>query len=151
MIKALIAATLVVGLSACANPEITSTLDTQAPRAEHIAMQNMVTEYAKAHGITPAFARAVVHVESRYRCNAIGKAGERGIMQVKPATARGVGVTGNLLDCSVGLTAGMRYLNEAIKRAGGENCAAASLYNRGIYARPICTGYGRKVVQLTGR
>lgn len=109
-----------------------------------------VARYAVQHGVSPAFANAVAHVESRHRCSAIGRAGERGIMQVKPATARSVGITGNLLDCSTGIQAGLRYLRLAIDRAGGENCVAASLYNRGIYAGLSCTGYGRKVIGLAG-
>jgi soluble lytic murein transglycosylase-like protein len=149
--KLLIAAAMLVTLAACITTPETETTEETAPRTEYMAMQDMVGQYAQKHGITPDFARAVARVESRYRCNAIGRAGERGIMQVKPATARSVGVNGDLLNCSVGLSAGMLYLNEAIERAGGENCEAASLYNRGVYASPICTGYGRKVMKLAGR
>jgi soluble lytic murein transglycosylase-like protein len=67
-------------------------------------------------------------------------------MQVKPATARGVGVTANMRkDCNAAIVAGVRYLKMAIAR-GGATCAGISLYNRGVYARPVCTVYGRKVL-----
>lgn len=153
----LFAFALIVPTLAHANEAITFLLldrENQAPAeaasSPALPMNEMVARYAREHGISEEFANAVAHVESRHRCGAIGRAGERGIMQVKPATARSVGITGNLLDCSTGIRAGLLYLKLAIDRAGGENCYAASLYNRGIYAPLRCTGYGQKIVALAG-
>lgn len=109
-------------------------------------MRSMVSEAADANGIPRNIAHAIVRVESNYNCHLTGRAGERGIMQVKPATARSVGVTGNLYDCRTGLEAGMRYLRLAIAR-GGSGCAGLSLYQRGVYGRPHCTVYGHKVIR----
>ena len=79
------------------------------------------------------------------RCNARnGRA--LGAMQVFKATARSVGVTGNLLDCATGIEAGVRYLRLALDRAGSL-CGAASLFNKGLYARPSCSGYALKVMR----
>jgi len=110
----------------------------------------MVSAAAAAHGIPRSLAHAVATVESNYNCGLRGGAGERGIMQVKPATARSVGVTGNLFDCATGLKAGMLYLRIALAR-GGRGCAGVSLYQRGVYGRPGCTAYGRKVMALAAR
>jgi soluble lytic murein transglycosylase-like protein len=109
-------------------------------------MRSMVSEAADANGIPRNIAHAIVRVESNYNCHLTGRAGERGIMQVKPATAHSVGVTGNLFDCRTGLEAGMRYLRLAIAR-GGSGCAGLSLYQRGVYGRPLCTVYGQKVIR----
>lgn len=105
----------------------------------------LVTKTAARHGVPANIAHAVIAAESGYRCDVRSRSGAKGIAQVLPATARGVGVTGNLFDCATGLEAGMRYLG-AIIRQHGTSCAAVSLYNRGAYARPICTDYGRKVL-----
>jgi len=106
----------------------------------------IVTEAALRHGIDPALAHAVATVESRYRCSAVGRAGELGVMQVKPATARSVGVTGNLRDCATGIEAGMRYLKQALARHG-DGCGGISAYNMGIHRKAsFCNGYGRKVM-----
>lgn len=126
---------------------------TQAPTQESkghpTPVHAMVTEVAQAHGINPAIAHAIVKVESRYNCKA--KNGpSTGIMQVNARTARGVGVTGNLMDCRTGLEAGMRYLKQAIN-AYGATCAGLSAYNTGIYKTGRCTGYGRKVLALSKR
>ncbi|WP_316234844.1 lytic transglycosylase domain-containing protein [Bradyrhizobium sp. SZCCHNR1004] len=109
-------------------------------------LDSMIDAAADEHGIPRPLAHAVIKVESNYNCRLRGRAGERGIMQVKPATARSLGVTGNLFDCSTGLRAGMLYLSIAIRR-GGSGCSGISLYQRGVYGRPTCTAYGRKVLR----
>jgi soluble lytic murein transglycosylase-like protein len=105
----------------------------------------IVAQTAAKHGVPVELALAVAKVESGFRCNARSRANARGVMQVLPATARGVGVHGNLFDCRTGAEAGMRYL-AAIIRRHGVNCASVSLYERGAHARPRCTAYGRKVM-----
>ena len=108
-------------------------------------VQEIVKESARKHNVPPRLALAVADVESRFQCHARSRAGARGVMQVMPRTARGVGVHGNLYDCRIGTEAGMRYLSAIIKRHG-VSCASISLYNRGAHARPACTAYGRKVL-----
>lgn len=104
----------------------------------------LVVESARAHGVPAHIALGVVRVESGFRCSA-RNGHAHGIMQIMPRTAASVGIRGNLLDCRTGLEAGMRYLRAALAK-GGAGCAGISLYNRGLYARPLCTGYGRKVL-----
>jgi soluble lytic murein transglycosylase-like protein len=113
-------------------------------------IREMVDRAADAHGVPRAIAHGIARVESNYNCHLTGGAGERGIMQVKPATARSVGVTGNLYDCRTGMEAGLRYLRIAIAR-GGMGCAGISLYQRGVYGAPRCTSYGRKVLAAASR
>ncbi len=88
----------------------------------------------------------MILVESRYNCQAYNRRSRAsGIGQVLPSTARAMGVHGSLMNCQNGLEAAMRYLKLAINR-GGTGCAGVSLYNRGVEAPPVCTGYGRKVL-----
>lgn len=123
---------------------LAASLALAAPAAAK-GLQSQVAHAARAHGVPPALAHGVVMAESRYDCRASSGVAH-GIMQVKPATARGVGVRGSLFNCSTGIEAGMRYLRQALRMAGGDWCGAASLFNRGTGARPSCTGYGRKVL-----
>lgn len=108
-------------------------------------VREIVKDSARKHNVPPRLALAVADVESRFQCHARSRAGARGVMQVMPRTARGVGVHGNLYDCRTGTEAGMRYLSNII-RQHGVSCASISLYNRGAHARPVCTAYGRKVL-----
>lgn len=108
----------------------------------------LVSAAAQVAGIPLHIAHAVVRTESRYNPRARGRAGELGLMQIKPATARGLGFRGaasGLFDPAENLRWGMRYLRLAIAR-GGPGCAGVSLYQSGIYARPRCSAYGRRVL-----
>lgn len=130
-------------LAGCAKPPVTAEpLHLEARPLPDVRV--LVDQIAARHGIPTYMAHRVVRVESSYRCN-VRNADAVGIMQVKPATARSVGVAGDLTNCRTGLEAGMRYLRLALDR-GGHGCEGISLYNTGIYARPRCTPYGRKVL-----
>jgi soluble lytic murein transglycosylase-like protein len=116
-----------------------------AGAAQASSLQNDLARVAHEHGVPAALAQSVAHVESRYDCSA-SNGGAHGIMQVKPATARGVGVSGNLHDCATGMRAGVRVLKAALRLAHGDWCVAASLFNSGFGGRRHCSHYGRKVL-----
>jgi soluble lytic murein transglycosylase-like protein len=129
-------AAVVVG---CALPSLV-----QAREVEP-TIYDLVTRIAEEHGVDPALAHAVVEVESGYDCSAKNRRSTAtGPMQVLKGTARAVGVSGDLRDCRTGLEAGMRYLKKMVVAAHGNECAAASAYNRGSVRG--CSAYGRKVV-----
>jgi soluble lytic murein transglycosylase-like protein len=112
--------------------------------------RGMIAESARSHGVDVSLALAVGHVESGFNCRAIGGVGERGPMQIRPQTARAMGVYGSLSNCANAIEASMRYLKLAIA-THGQNCGGISAYNRGIYARPRCTAYGRNVLAAQRR
>ncbi len=109
------------------------------------AVPAMIADAAHRNGVPAPLLHGIVMVESRYHCDARNGAA-RGIGQVLPQTARGVGVVGNLLDCSVGLEAAARYLRLTLAHAGGNWHGAATLYNRGLSAAPRPTAYSRQVM-----
>ena len=102
---------------------------------------------AESVGVPTPVARAVMTLESRGKCALRSPSGAMGAMQVLPGTANSVGVYGSLSDCNNGMQAGVRVLRRIIANHG-LNCASMSLYNRGEYARPVCTAYGLKVMRL---
>lgn len=110
----------------------------------------IVTAKARAHGVPVTLAHAITQQETGYNCRAVGSAGELGAMQVKPATARGVGVHGNLRDCATGIEAGMRYLRQALTKAGGSWTGAAALYQGGLYSGRRSSPYARQVLRRCG-
>ena len=113
-------------------------------------LKAMVNQIARQNGVPVHIAHGVIMAESRYNCGAYNRSGASGIMQVLPNTARSVGVHGSLRNCANGLQAGMKYLKLALNR-GGYGCSGVSLYERGVYARPACTAYGRKVMAYAQR
>ena len=59
-------------------------------------------------------------------------------MQIKPATARGIGYKGStraLYDPETNLHWGMKYLGKAHKLGGGTICGTILKYNAGHYAK----------------
>ena len=107
----------------------------------------MLTEAAYRNNVPARLLHGIVMVESHYHCGA-RNGGSLGIGQVKPATARAVGVTGNLLDCRTGLEAAARYLRLTLDRAGGDWTGAATLYNQGVAATPRRSAYSNKVMRF---
>jgi soluble lytic murein transglycosylase-like protein len=58
------------------------------PAAARYVTADQVAVAAKRHGVPLSLALAVIHMESGGRCDARGRAGELGPLQIKPATAR---------------------------------------------------------------
>jgi len=110
-----------------------------------------IVKHANANGVPVALALAVVRVESNYRPGVRGRAGEVGLMQIKPQTARGMGFSGStkaLYDPETNLRWGMKYLAGAYQRAGGDTCGTIMRYQGGHYAKrmsKVAVGYCSKV------
>ena len=118
---------LALGLASLAQPAHAFT------RAE---LDAMIAAHAAANGVPVALVHRVVIRESRYNHRLVGKGGAMGLMQIKTATARGVGYTGGaagLLDPQTNLTYAVRYLAGAYRLAGGNADRAVSYYARGYY------------------
>lgn len=114
----------------------------------------LISKIAKAHGVPESLAHAVVSVESNYRANARGAAGEIGLMQIKPATARMMGYRGSakgLYNPETNIKYGMKYLAKAHQLGGGSTCGTILKYNAGHGAKrmnPISKRYCGKVKRL---
>ena len=114
----------------------------------------LIRKAAAKHGVPVKIAKAVVEVESNFNPRARGSAGEVGLMQIKPATARGIGYRGStkaLYDPETNLEWGMKYLAGAHERAGGDLCGTILRYNAGHYAKrmnPISRRYCTKVKRI---
>ncbi len=85
----------------------------------------------KPKGLPLSLAAAVVTVESGWRVNARGASGERGLMQLMPATARMMGARGNLYNPRINMRAGTKYLHWCYRRARGNVAVTIGCYNRG--------------------
>ena len=103
---------------------------------------------ARRFGVPVSTALAVCRLESGFRCSAVGRAGELGLLQIKLSTARALGYRGSrrgLLRCGTGAYWGMKHLALAIRRGG------VWKHNQGLFARrptPSARAYARKVAAL---
>jgi hypothetical protein len=83
---------------------------------------------ATRHGVDPALFAALVWAESGFRPDAVSHAGARGLAQLMPATAAGLGVDPD--DPVQNLDGGARFLRAQLDRFGREDLALAA-YNAG--------------------
>lgn len=116
----------------------------------------IIAQYAASYGVPVSLAYAVIQVESNYRPDARGSAGEIGLMQIKPATARMMGYSGStqgLFHPETNIKFGMKYLAKAHKLGGGTTCGTILKYNAGHAAKrmnPVSSAYCSKVKRFLG-
>jgi soluble lytic murein transglycosylase-like protein len=106
-----------------------------AAASERTTIDTLVTQHAKAHGVPEALVHRVIKRESGYNPRASSR-GNFGLMQIRYATARGMGYMGTasgLLDANTNLTYAVPYLANAYKVAGGNHDRAVALYAGGYY------------------
>jgi soluble lytic murein transglycosylase-like protein len=102
-------------------------------RAQYDAL---VAAHAQANGVPEALVHRVIVRESRYQPALVGRGGTIGLMQIKLATARGLGYTGTaegLRDPETNLTYGIKYLAGAYRAANNDHSRAMHYYASGYY------------------
>ena len=87
-------------------------------------------EAGKQYGIDPNLLAAQAFKESRFNPRAVSRIGAEGIMQLKPKTARSLGVTDSF-DARQNILGGAKYLRKQLDRFGGNLDMALAAYNAG--------------------
>jgi soluble lytic murein transglycosylase-like protein len=111
----------------------------------------IIERYASENGVAVELAHAVITVESNYKAYSLGRAGEVGLMQIKPATAKLMGYDGSttgLFDPETNIKFGMKYLGKAQRLGDGTTCGTILKYNAGHAAKrmnPVSRDYCKKV------
>src|SRR5882757_8662742 len=108
----------------------------QAAQAQRAQYDALVASLAQANGVPEALVHRVIVRESRYQPQLVGRGGTIGLMQIKLATARGLGYTGDaagLRDPATNLTYAVKYLAGAYRAANGDHNRAVSYYAGGYY------------------
>ena len=104
--------------------------------AQRSQYDEMVARHAQANGVPVELVHRVIVRESRYNPALVGRGGTIGLMQIKLATARGLGYTGTaagLHDPNTNLTYAVRYLAGAYRAANGNADRAVHYYAAGYY------------------
>src|ERR1700730_8409534 len=107
-----------------------------AASAQRADYEAMVASHASAKGGPADLVHRVIVRESRYQPRLVGRGGTIGLMQIKLATARGLGYTGTaegLRDPNTNLTYGVKYLAGAYRAANGDHNRAVHYYASGYY------------------
>ncbi len=97
-----------------------------------------VRVHAREHGLDPALLAAVIYQESKFRPSAESSSGAIGLMQLTPATAKGIAIrtgghafkTKDLYDPEINIRYGAWYLDDLFKKYHSERLVLAA-YNAG--------------------
>lgn len=106
-----------------------------AHASDRSVIDALVARHAQANGTPESLVHRVIRRESSYNPRAVSR-GNFGLMQIRHATARGMGYTGSaagLLDANTNLTYAVAYLADAYRVAGGNPDRAVRLYASGFY------------------
>jgi soluble lytic murein transglycosylase-like protein len=98
--------------------------------------ESMVAAHASANNVPEALVHRVIVRESKYHPHLVGRGGTIGLMQIKLATARGLGYNGDaagLRDPDTNLAWGVKYLAGAYRAANGDHSRAVHYYASGYY------------------
>ena len=116
--------------------------ETSPPWYERIRYPLRYPEYvrthAREHNLSPALLAAVIYQESKFRSDAKSSSGAIGLMQLTPATARGIAIrtggnafhTSDLYDPDINIRYGAWYLANLFAKYGTERLVLAA-YNAG--------------------
>ena len=104
--------------------------------AGHGEYDGLIASHAAANNVPEVLVHRVILRESRYQPNLVGRCGCIGLMQIKLATARGLGYAGDaqgLRDPNTNLTYGVKYLAGAYRAANGDHSRTMHYYASGYY------------------
>jgi soluble lytic murein transglycosylase len=101
--------------------------------------QQIVTKYAGEQQLDPALLAAVIETESKFDTNARSSAGAIGLMQLTPATAKGIAEythgtkfqLSDLDDPDINVRYGTWYLHHLLEHYHGNEELALAAYNAG--------------------
>lgn len=140
-----------------AAPEVAAAPQVQPPLVD---LHALIQSAGERHGLDPDFVASVVRAESDFNPRAVSPKGARGLMQLMPKTADGLGVKDSF-DPAANVDAGTQYLRALLDQYNGDVPKALAAYNAGekrvaqyngvppyhetrAYIRKIIADYNRK-------
>lgn len=93
-------------------------------------LNTIFEEAAQKYNVPSSLLKAVGKAESDFNSRAVSHCGAQGVMQLMPATAKGLGVTDSF-DPYQNIMGGAKYLSQMLKKYNGNTKLALAAYNAG--------------------
>ncbi|MCA0972595.1 lytic transglycosylase domain-containing protein [Halobacillus litoralis] len=114
-------------------PETTAGVESVKPKKVEVKdseIDAMIAKASEAYGVDADLIRSVVKAESNFDADVVSHAGAQGLMQLMPATARGLGVS-DPFDPEQNIMGGTKYLKQMLDKYDGDSKLALAAYNAG--------------------
>lgn len=107
-----------------------STDDFSSYLGENKSLDTIFDRAADKYNVPVELLKAVGKTESNFNKDAVSRCGAQGVMQLMPATAKGLGVT-NSFDPEQNIMGGAKYISGLLKKYDGNTSFALAAYNAG--------------------
>ncbi len=116
--------------AATRNVKFYDVLDPKLSKNNEQGLDEIFEKSAEKYNVPVNLLKSVAKAESNFNPKAVSKAGAQGIMQLMPATARGLGVTDSY-DPEQNIMGGAKYLRQMLDRFDGDIELSLAAYNAG--------------------